>query len=71
MNAMGAGVMAKAPQVEPARFGNSARAETSVYVVDRDQVPSPGPNEIVHIIGSDIQRGGAIKQLIKRVSAGG
>ncbi|MEN3238973.1 phage tail tape measure protein [Methylobacterium ajmalii] len=71
MNAMGAGVMAKAPQVEPARFGNSARAETSVYVVDRDQVPPPGPNEIVHIIGSDIQRGGAIKQLIKRVSAGG
>ncbi|GJD32832.1 Membrane-bound lytic murein transglycosylase F [Methylobacterium adhaesivum] len=70
MNAMGAGVMAKAPPVEPTRFGSSARAETSVYVVDRDQVPVPSRNEIVHMIGDDIQRGGAIRQLVKRVAAG-
>lgn len=70
MNTMGAGVMAKAPPVEPARFASSARAETAVYVVDRDQVPQPGPNEIVHFIGDNIMRGGTIKQLIKRVQAG-
>ena len=71
MNTMGAGVMAKAPPVEPARFASSSRAESNVYVVDRDQVPQPGPNEIVHFIGDNIMRGGTIKQLIKRVQAGG
>ncbi|MCJ2108629.1 phage tail tape measure protein [Methylobacterium sp. E-041] len=71
MNAMGAGVMAKAPPVERERFGSSARAETSVYVVDRDQVPPPSRNEIIHMIGDDIQRGGSIRQLVKRVAAGG
>ena len=71
MNTMGAGVMAKAPPVEPARFASSARAETAVYVVDRDQVPQPGPNEIVYAIGDNIMKGGTIRQLIKRVTAGG
>ncbi|GJE81071.1 phage tail tape measure protein [Methylorubrum thiocyanatum] len=71
MNTMGAGVMAKAPPVEPTRFASSAKAETAVYVVDRDQVPPPGPNEIVYAIGDNIQKGGTIRQLIKRVAAGG
>lgn len=70
MNTMGAGVMAKAPPVEPARFASSAKAETAVYVVDRDQVPPPGPHEIVYAIGDNIQKGGTIRQLIKRVTAG-
>jgi hypothetical protein len=71
MNTMGAGVMAKAPPVEPARFASSSRAESNVYVVDRDQVPQPGPNEIVYAIGDNIIKGGSIKTLIKRVAAGG
>ncbi|MEZ0250697.1 MAG: phage tail tape measure C-terminal domain-containing protein, partial [Methylobacteriaceae bacterium] len=71
MNTMGAGVMAKAPPVEPARFASSSRAESNVYVVDRDQVPQPGPSDFVYAIGENIQRGGTIRQLIKRVTAGG
>ena len=71
MNAMGAGVMAKATPVEPARFGSSARAKTAVYVVDWDQVPPPSRNEIVYMIGNDIQHGGSIRQWVKRVVAGG
>jgi hypothetical protein len=71
MNAMGAGVMAKAPPVERERFASSARAETSVYVVGQEQVPPPGPNDVVHYITENISRGGAVKQLIKRVAAGG
>ncbi|MCY1642119.1 phage tail tape measure protein [Methylorubrum sp. SL192] len=71
MNTMGAGVMAKAPPVEPTRFASSSRAESNVYVVDRDQVPQPGPSDFVYAIGENIQRGGSIKTLIKRVTAGG
>ncbi|MFE1602999.1 phage tail tape measure protein [Methylobacterium sp. ID0610] len=71
MNAMGAGVMAKAPPVEPSRFGgNRAEANANVYVVAPEAVPQPGPNDFVAAIGDNIQRGGAIRTLIKRVAAG-
>lgn len=71
VNSLGGQMVSRAPQVSPStRFGG-ATASTSVYVVDRDQVPPPGPNEVVHFIGENIQRGGAIRQLIKQVQARG
>jgi len=69
MNTMGAGVMAKAPPggTGPVRQLGAGRVHGPW--VDRDQVP--GRNAIVHMIGDDLQRGGSIRQLIKRVAVGG
>lgn len=69
MNALGAGVVAKAQPVEPARMGSST-AQANVYVVAPDQAPVPGPNDIVHAIADNMQRGGVITRLVKAVSAG-
>lgn len=42
----------------------------NLWVVDKDQVPPPGPKDIVHHIGEDIKRGGQTKRLIKAVQVG-
>ncbi|MFD1352304.1 transglycosylase SLT domain-containing protein, partial [Methylorubrum suomiense] len=71
VNALGGKMVSRAPQVSPStRFGG-ASATTSVYVVDRDQVPTPGPNEMVYAIGENIRNQGTIAQLIKRIQVGG
>lgn len=43
----------------------------NVWVVSQDQVPAPGPNDIIATITQDIRRGGITKKLIKQVSMGG
>jgi hypothetical protein len=43
----------------------------NVYVVPPDDVPVPGPKDIVHVIARDIQSKGAIRTLIKQVQVGG
>jgi TP901 family phage tail tape measure protein len=42
----------------------------NVWVVSPDQVPPPGPNDIVATIADNIQRRGSIKQLIQQVQMG-
>lgn len=71
MNNLGAGIVARAQPVEPARLGgSSASANANVYVVAPDQAPIPGPNDIVHHVADNLQRGGVISKLVKAVSAG-
>jgi hypothetical protein len=71
VNALGGQMVDRAPKIEPSQKFGGANASANVYVVDRDQVPPPSKNDIIHMIGEDIQRGGATKQLIKQVAAGG
>ena len=49
------------------RDRGGATAQTAVYVVAPEQVPPPGPNEIIHYVSDDIQRGGAVAQLVKQI----
>lgn len=67
MNTMG--VMAKAPPGGTGPVRQLGASRDHGPWVDRDQVP--GRNAIVHMIGDDLQRGGSIRQLIKRVAVGG
>lgn len=71
VNALGNTMVNRAPKVDAKRMAGGASASANVYVVDRDQVPVPGASDFVFAIGENIQRGGTIKQLIKRVAAGG
>lgn len=66
-------------------MGNSRRSEgvashmakprepdmVNIWMVPANQVPPPGPKDIIHIIGSDISSGGSIKKLIRQVAQGG
>ncbi len=42
----------------------------NVWVVSQDQVPPPGPNDIVATVADNIQRRGTLKQLIQSVQMG-
>ncbi|QEE37930.1 MULTISPECIES: phage tail tape measure protein [unclassified Methylobacterium] len=71
VNALGGAMVNRAPKVDAGQRFGGASAQSNVYVVDREQVPPPSANDVVHMIGDNIQRGGAIRQLIKSVSARG
>lgn len=71
VNALGNSMVSRAPKVDAKQKFGGAEANANVYVVDRDQVPQPGPSDFVYAIGENIQKGGSIRQLIKRVAAGG
>lgn len=51
-----------APQAPP--------VETNVYVIAPEEKPQLGPNDVVAIITNDVLKGGATKQLIKKVANG-
>lgn len=58
---------AKAPAAEK----QGAPTEVNVWVVTEDQKPAGlGPNDIVTVVSDNIERGGSIKKLIKRISTG-
>lgn len=42
----------------------------NVWLVPADQVPPPGPNDIIQVISNNIQQRGSIKTLIKQVQMG-
>lgn len=71
VNALGGAMVNRAPKVDAGQKFGGASAAANVYVVDREQVPPPSANDVVHMIGDNIQRGGAIRQLIKSVAARG
>lgn len=71
VNALGGAMVNRAPKVDAGQKFGGASAAANVYVVDREQVPPPSQNDVVHMIGDNIQRGGAIRQLIKSVAARG
>ncbi|BCJ91778.1 hypothetical protein IZ6_25130 [Terrihabitans soli] len=43
----------------------------NVWVVSPDQVPPPGPNDIVATVADNLQRKGVLKQLVKQIAIGG
>ena len=71
MNALGNRKISRAAQgvrmPEPQRMQPS---ETNVYVVSKDRVPTLGPKDVIATISDNIETGGSIKQLIKRVQSG-
>jgi TP901 family phage tail tape measure protein len=70
INALGNQTVSRsAPPPLPAN-NNAPPMETNVWLVSKDQVPPPGPKDIVAIIGEDISGGGVTKKLIKQVVAG-
>lgn len=71
VNALGGTMVNRAPRMDASQRFGGASAAANVYVVDREQVPPPSQNDVVHMIGDNIQRGGAIRQLIKSVAARG
>jgi len=71
VNALGGKMAARAPAMSVPRAGSSAQANASVYVVSPDQVPPPGPNDIVHFVADNMNRGGALAQLVKQITARG
>ncbi|MCW2284708.1 TP901 family phage tail tape measure protein [Rhodoblastus acidophilus] len=70
LNALGnARISQSAPAPLPASTMKPA-TPVNVWVAAPDQVPPPGPNDIVHHIANNIQQGGQIKALIKQVNLG-
>lgn len=55
--------------LEPANDTGGA-GTVNVWVVSQDQVPPPGPNDIIAAVAGNIQNRGAIRQLIKQVQLG-
>jgi TP901 family phage tail tape measure protein len=71
INAMGNSMVSKAPQMSIAGLGApSARAQSNVYVVSPEAKPPPSRNDIVYMVGEDIQTGGQLAKLIKSTVAG-
>ncbi len=58
VNALGGAMVNRAPKVDAGQRFGGASAAANVYVVDREQVPPPSQNDVVHMIGDNIQRGG-------------
>lgn len=71
LNALGNRRVSRASRDMPAPPAPGPNSETNVYVVSKDRVPTLGPNDVLAVVGDDIERGGSIKQLIKRVQTGG
>lgn len=71
VNALGGKMAARAPAMSVPRGGSSAQANTSVYVVAPDQVPPPGQDQIVHYVADNMNRGGALAQLVKQITVRG
>lgn len=71
VNALGDRMISRSPVPSVAGKMGGATANTSVYVVAPDQVPPPGPNEVIHWIGDDMARGGAVAQMVKQITVRG
>lgn len=44
--------------------------KVNVWVVSPNQVPPPGPKDIVHHVAQDIAQGGSLKKLVRQVAMG-
>lgn len=49
---------------------NQGNGTVNVWVVSQDQVPPPGPNDIIATVADNISRRGTLKQLIRSVQMG-
>jgi TP901 family phage tail tape measure protein len=45
--------------------------KVNVWVVSPQQVPVPGPRDIVHYVAADLAQGGTLKKLVRQVAMGG
>jgi TP901 family phage tail tape measure protein len=70
INALGNRVVSRGIQRQEEETQPSGAGVVNVWVVSPDQVPPPGPRDIVTTIGENIMSGGTIKQLIKQVQVG-
>jgi TP901 family phage tail tape measure protein len=62
-------ISSSAPAAMPAiKSGESP--VVNLWVAHPDQIPPPGPKDIVHHVASDIMQGGQMKTLIKQVQLG-
>jgi hypothetical protein len=72
INAMGNRTVSKsAAQMPPMMVAPPAQNTTNVWLVDEQQAPPLGPNDVIAIITRDGMTGGSIKKLIKSVTTGG
>ncbi|HWT62976.1 MAG TPA: hypothetical protein VN150_10365 [Ochrobactrum sp.] len=54
----------------PQNDNQQGNGVVNVWVVSQDQVPPPGPNDIIATVADNISRRGTIKQLIQQVQMG-
>ncbi|GBU16869.1 MULTISPECIES: phage tail tape measure protein [Methylobacterium] len=71
MNALGNTMVSRAPPIDTSRRLGGASASANVYVVPPEQVPPPSEKDIVHMVGNNIRKGGALKELVKSVATRG
>jgi TP901 family phage tail tape measure protein len=70
LNAMGNSVMSKNTAAPVAAQSQTKAPDINIWLAQPDQVPPPGPQDIVHHVANNIAQGGQIKTLIKQVQAG-
>lgn len=70
LNSMGARALDMAVPL-PANSNGGERGDLNVWVVAPDQVPPPGPRDIIATVASDLTTGGITKQLVKKIAGGG
>ena len=72
INAQGSSHTSRAAAPAAAALASQKREpdHVNVWLVPRDQVPPPGPKDIVQIIGDNINQRGSLRTLIKNVQMG-
>jgi hypothetical protein len=69
LNAMGNSRLSQSPSITDMTKKRDPD-QVHVWVTAPDQKPTLGANDVLHVIGDDIMRGGQTKQLIKSVMMG-
>lgn len=71
LNSLGARALDTSLPLPANQNSGGAHGDLNVWVVAPDQVPPPGPKDIIATVASDLSTGGVTKQLVKRIAGGG
>lgn len=69
LNGRGNRRMSEAPRAPEPRVEKPSRP-INIWVADKEQMPSMGPDDVIAIVGDNIQRRGQLRQLVKSIQAG-